>query len=111
RRAPAVILLLQLGEEPDVLDGNHRLVGEGLKERDLVVDEPAALATGHRNGSDGLVVTEQWHRNPASIATGTGVGTHNFGHSGIGLGVGDIDRRSIANSLSMPYRGLQRTWE
>src|SRR4030095_13116901 len=29
------ILLLQLLEQPDVLNGNDRLVGEGLQERDL----------------------------------------------------------------------------
>ena len=53
---------LQLAEQAGVLDGDHRLVGEGLEERDLVVGEPAGLAAGHRDRPDRLVVTEQRHR-------------------------------------------------
>jgi hypothetical protein len=30
-----LVLLLQFGEQAHVLDGDHRLVGERLKERDL----------------------------------------------------------------------------
>ena len=33
------ILLLQLGEQAHVLDGDHGLIGEGLHERDLLVGE------------------------------------------------------------------------
>src|SRR5438445_40381 len=79
--------------------------------RSRVAGEPAGLPAGHRNGPDGLVVTEQRHNNPASVATGAGVGTHGFGHSRIGLGVGDIDRRSIAHGLGVRPGGLVRLWE
>jgi hypothetical protein len=34
---------LQLGQQAGVLDGDHRLIGECLKERDLVVGEPSGL--------------------------------------------------------------------
>ena len=33
------VLGLQLGEQPRVLDGDGRLVGEGLQQRDLTVGE------------------------------------------------------------------------
>ncbi len=56
-------------------------------------------------------MTEQWHRDPASVATGTSAGLHGFGHSGIGLGVGDIERRTIANDLGVRRLGAERLWE
>ena len=34
---------LQLGEQPDVLDRDHRLVGEGLEEGDLTLREGLCL--------------------------------------------------------------------
>jgi hypothetical protein len=52
---------LQLGQQAGVLDGDHRLVGEGLEECDLVVGEPARLPAGHSNCSDRLVVMEHRH--------------------------------------------------
>ena len=58
-------------EQPRVLDGDHRLVGEGLEQRDLVVGEPAGFAAGHRDRPDRLVVTKQRHHSHASVATGT----------------------------------------
>ena len=33
------IALLNLFEQPDVLDGDHRLVGEGFEQRDLLLGE------------------------------------------------------------------------
>ena len=67
------LLVLQLGEQPHVLDRDDRLVGEGLEERDLVVGEPAGLAAGHRDRPDRLAVTEQRHHDMASVATSTSV--------------------------------------
>ena len=55
---------LQLGQQAGVLDRDHRLIGEGLEERDLVVGEPAGFAAGHRDRPDRLVVTEQRHHHP-----------------------------------------------
>src|SRR4029434_1705484 len=43
---------LELREQPDVLDGDDRLVGEGLQERDLPVAEGADLASPQRDRSD-----------------------------------------------------------
>ena len=62
---------LQLGQQARVLDRDHRLIGEGLEERDLVVGEPAGLAAGQPDRPDRLVVTEQRHPT-ASVATDTG---------------------------------------
>ena len=65
---------LQLAQQAGVLDRDHRLIGEGLEERDLVVGEPAGFAAGHRDRPDRLVVTEHRHHNQASVATDTSGG-------------------------------------
>src|SRR5262245_16597958 len=96
------VLILQLREQAHVLNGDDRLVREGLEQRDLVAGEPAGLATGHRDRSDRPVVAEHWHRNPASVATETSVGARGFWPSGIGVGVSDIDRRPFANGQGVP---------
>jgi hypothetical protein len=49
---------------------------------------------------------EQWYYHKASVATGTSDGVLGFGHSGIGVGVGNIERRSITNGLSVRSLGL-----
>jgi hypothetical protein len=38
---------LQLAQQAGVFDRDHRLIGEGLEERDLVVGEPAGFAARH----------------------------------------------------------------
>jgi hypothetical protein len=42
---------LQLSEQADVLDGDHRLVGEGLEQRDLLAGEGPDDSPRHRNGA------------------------------------------------------------
>ena len=39
--------LLHLVEQLDVLDGDHRLIGEGLQQLDVVVGERAGLGARH----------------------------------------------------------------
>ena len=46
------ILLLQLREQPDVLDRNHGLVGEGLEQRDLSLREEMCLGAADVDGAD-----------------------------------------------------------
>ena len=43
RLAQLSVALLQLLEQPGVLDGDHRLVGERLQQRDLLLAERAHL--------------------------------------------------------------------
>ena len=65
------ILLLQFREKPHVLNGDDRLVGKGLEERDLVVGEPVRLAARHAESPDRLVAAELTHPAIARpIATG-----------------------------------------
>ena len=43
---------LHLLEQPDILDGDDRLIGEGLKQLDMMVGKSAGLSARHRNGAD-----------------------------------------------------------
>ena len=60
------ILLLQLGEQPHVLDGDHRLVGEGLEQLDL---RRRRTAPGSRAANDDHA--ERVVRRGASASTAT----------------------------------------
>ena len=46
----------QLREQAHVLDGDHRLVGEGLEQRDLLVGERPDLAATDEDGADGRIL-------------------------------------------------------
>ena len=43
RLAQFCVALLEFFEQPDILDGDHGLVGEGFKESDLLVGRRANL--------------------------------------------------------------------
>ncbi len=55
------IASLQLGEQAHVLDGDHRLGGEGLEERDLVGGERPRVPARDRDEAEGDILAE--HRN------------------------------------------------
>jgi len=111
RRREITVARLQLAEEPHVLDRDHRLIGEGLEERDLVVSEAAGLAAAHRDRSDRLVVTQHRHTDLTSVTTNTSGGAPRFEQSGIGGCVGDTDRCAIAQGLGVFPLGVGRLRE
>ena len=49
---------LQLGEQAHVLDGDHRLVGEGLEQGDLLVGEWVYLGTAELDHADRRIFTQ-----------------------------------------------------
>src|SRR5262249_42239359 len=55
------VLLLQLGEQTHVLDGDHGLVSEGLQELDLTRSEELGLAATEVDGADGRPFPHQGH--------------------------------------------------
>ena len=55
------VLLLQLREQPDVLDGDDRLVGEGLEQRDLLSREGPASAREMTIRPDRLALVQHGH--------------------------------------------------
>src|SRR5262245_53205851 len=87
-----LVLLLQLGEQTHVLNGNHRLVGERLEQADLSLTERTAFQSADMNGAERDALTEQ----------GCGKrSAHLFGHPCIReliqrrLNVVDVDRAPI----------------
>ncbi len=56
------VLLLYLLEQPDVLDRDHRLVGEGLDQPDLLLREWRNDRARDRDGADRLAFPQQRHR-------------------------------------------------
>ncbi len=59
---------LHLVEQADVFDGNHRLVGEGLEEFDLLLWEQSRLVAGRGNHPDGDTLAKHRHRQHAALA-------------------------------------------
>ena len=60
--------LLDLVEEPRVLNGNGRLVGERLHQIDDWTGERAGRAAAHNERADHLILVEQWYREQCAHA-------------------------------------------
>src|SRR5262249_49153486 len=102
---------LQLGEQAHVLDGDDRLVGEGLEEGDLVIGEAAGLAAGHGQRTDRLVMSEQRHHHQAPVPTDASGDAPVFRPARIGGGVGDVERRSRSYGVRMRVAPCERLRE
>src|SRR5215471_5534848 len=70
-----LVLLLQLGEQAHVLDGDHGLVGEGLEEGDLLVGEWIHFSAPEVDDPDCRALPKQWHAQDSPMTEPTGVGT------------------------------------
>src|SRR5215471_9204674 len=55
-----LVLLLEFGEQPHILDGNHGLVGEGLQQRDVAVGGGPRLCARHYDRSDRGAASQHW---------------------------------------------------
>src|SRR5262249_46166781 len=69
RLAKLAVPALELREQPHVLDRDDSLVGEGLKERDLLGVEWPRLATSDGDQTDYRVLAKHRHRQQASITS------------------------------------------
>ena len=101
-----VVAGVELGEEPDVLDRDHRLVREGPEELDLPVREPARLGAPDRDRADRPPFPH--HRDRGQAAE-----VHRPAHLGelvlgVGANVGDLDHaagQDRAPGGGAPIRG------
>ncbi len=62
--------VLRLIEQPHVLDGDHRLIGESLQQLDVTVGKGTGFASGDDDRADGRAISEHRHREDASPASG-----------------------------------------
>src|SRR5439155_13958278 len=65
-----VVQFLQLREQPDVLDRDYGLVGEGLQQGDLRVRKRCDRLPTHRDGADWVAVSEHGHRQDGTKSRG-----------------------------------------
>src|SRR5262245_14164768 len=102
------ILLLQLLEQPHVLDGNDRLIGKRLEQRDLTIREGARRRAGDAEAPDRDPITDQWHAETASEPAYPCKLTDPAGQ--LGLSVGDHERPTkpydfgVTSVLADPHR-------
>src|SRR5262249_23700200 len=89
---------LQLREEPDVLNGDHGLVGEGLEQRDLRVGKRSSLGAPYHNHPDGTTVTQHRHRDEAASAHRLDDAQPDKG--GIFLYIRDMDDGAVQNGTA-----------
>ena len=52
---------LNLLEQPHILDGDHRLVGEDGEQLDLLLGERPHFKTANDEGANSLLLAQQWH--------------------------------------------------
>src|SRR5450432_1511331 len=51
---------LYLVEQPNIFDGDHGLISEGLKQGDLFIAERLHLGTAEQDSSNALTLAQQW---------------------------------------------------
>ena len=100
--------LLSLVEQPHIFDGDDRLIGEGLQQRDLVGCERSSLTARYGNRADRLAIPQHGHgqcrSKPTHARTIADLRTW------IGQRVRNIDRRPFQNGApakSCSFRALR----
>src|SRR5262244_916529 len=91
------VLLLKLGEQPDVLDGDDGLVREGLEQGDLVLGKLMGLGPTDRDGANWLAVAQQWHSEGAPAAEGR---TEGLRVLGVSLQVREMHHGGLENGAA-----------
>ena len=61
------VALLDLFEQPHVLDGDHRLICKGFKELDLLVREGPDFRSANLNRPDGNSLSKQWRSKNGAV--------------------------------------------
>jgi hypothetical protein len=60
---------LHLVKQPRVFDGDHRLVGKGGEQPDLLLRERLDLGAYQRNDADRVSFSQKWHAEHSSISS------------------------------------------
>ena len=72
--------LLRLLEQPRVLDGDHRLVGEGFEQRSILVSERHWRMAHHVDGADALALPQHGCDQHRNVAYAPGEVAHDLRH-------------------------------
>jgi hypothetical protein len=90
-------LVLDLSEQPRVLDGDDRLVGEGLEQLHAGVGECGHVAVSDVDDADRLPGADHGHPDRAPHAPGPVDLPHRGRRPEIGLDVGEIEHRAVGD--------------
>src|SRR5262245_62752841 len=98
RLAQFCVALLDLFEQPDVLDGDHGLISESLEKSYLFVRKGLNFGASNENRSNRKTLPEQWrteHR-PGPVADSSPLREWEL-HLGFCLQVSDVSELSVDN--------------
>ncbi len=98
------VLVLQLPEQPHVLDRNDGLVGEGLEQRYFLVGKCACFAARNGNRPDGLALAQHRNGDDASKAAKPRYFTRSWSDPWVGLCVCHERWSSIADGSRVAPR-------
>ncbi len=89
RLREVAVARLQFPEEAHVLDGDHGLVGKGLKQRDLLVGERTDLGPEKEYRADGCALSKQGYGEGGALSGGEPAGQGELVR--LALQVGNVD--------------------
>ena len=94
RLGQLAVAALDLLEQAHVLDGDHRLRGEGFQELHLFVAERLGLAAHHEDDADRLALAHHRNGERGTIAGGRRDALR-FGEARVACHIGDMDDRAV----------------
>ena len=97
-------LLLDLAEQPSILDRQHRLGCEGLQELRQLGREGSGCLAPHDEGTHDLVLADQGHGKAGPKAEATEQLAQALAVRGVLVDVGDLDR--MAHGRRASHRAL-----
>ena len=102
--------LLQLGEQPHVLDGDHRLGGKGLQQFDLLWCEGTRIGLSQQDAADGDAFTQHRCRESGAGARTNRQGLRRRKVFGVEASyVGNMRRATVDDGASADRTAIQRT--
>ena len=110
RRRQIAVALLQLLEQPGVLDGDDALIGEGLEQRELLGRERLGLGARDDDGPEGGAFVEHRDEEGRAPAEGLRRGAAELRRVGVRLDIGNVQRLPVdedAADQASPRDGLR----
>src|SRR5215469_18203858 len=109
--------MAQLVEQPRILDGDDRLIGEGFYKFDLFVTERPDISTTDRDGANSLVLSHKWDGQVRAVTRAQGYLSAVWELLGGRLEIMDVDWAAREHGASGDQAGsnrqvgnLERNW-
>jgi hypothetical protein len=102
------VLLLQLREQADVLDGDHGLVGEMFEQLDELIWERCRIFARHSNETQSAISADHRDHQPGSVTRKVCVFDIAGGGVGVVLDIRQMDHVTLSDGLCRVYFGAER---